>query len=76
MFYLIGFEFRQAKVQQEAGLTADDDAVPPGEPGSREEADSRSIYVGNVDYVCTPEELQIHFQVYLHLAVCSVSFPT
>lgn len=30
---------------------------------SREEADSRSIYVGNVDYQCTPEELQVHFQV-------------
>ncbi len=24
--------------------------------------DSRSIYVGNVDYSCTPEELQLHFQ--------------
>ena len=27
------------------------------------EADSRSVYVGNVDYDCTPEELQRHFQV-------------
>lgn len=26
------------------------------------EADSRSVYVGNVDYDCTPEELQRHFQ--------------
>lgn len=25
------------------------------------EADSRSVYVGNVDYACTPEELQQHF---------------
>lgn len=24
--------------------------------------DGRSIYVGNVDYSCTPEELQLHFQ--------------
>lgn len=27
-----------------------------------EAIDSRSIYVGNVDYGCTPEELQAHFQ--------------
>lgn len=27
------------------------------------EIDSRSIYVGNVDYGCTPEELQQHFAV-------------
>ncbi|KAI8909705.1 hypothetical protein EDD86DRAFT_206103 [Gorgonomyces haynaldii] len=29
---------------------------------SREEADSRSVYVSNVDYSSTPEELQVHFQ--------------
>jgi len=29
---------------------------------NKEEADSRSIYVGNVDYGATPEELQGHFQ--------------
>ncbi len=29
---------------------------------AREEADNRSIYVGQVDYSCTPEELQQHFQ--------------
>ncbi len=28
------------------------------------EADSRSIYVGNVDYGATPEELQAHFHKY------------
>ncbi|CAA2990068.1 polyadenylate-binding 1, partial [Olea europaea subsp. europaea] len=28
----------------------------------KEEVDSRSIYVGNVDYGCTPEEVQQHFQ--------------
>lgn len=26
------------------------------------EVDARSIYVGQVDYACTPEELQLHFQ--------------
>ena len=29
---------------------------------AREEADARSVYVGNVDYGATPEELQLHFQ--------------
>ncbi|KAL0877198.1 hypothetical protein Bca101_026903 [Brassica carinata] len=28
----------------------------------KEEVDLRSIYVGNVDYACTPEEVQQHFQ--------------
>jgi polyadenylate-binding protein 2 len=28
----------------------------------KEEIDGRSVYVGNVDYSCTPEELQAHFQ--------------
>jgi polyadenylate-binding protein 2 len=36
-----------------------------GEAGSKEEVDSRSIYVGNVDYTCTPEEVQQHFKVCL-----------
>mmetsp|Transcript_2101 Transcript_2101/g.6262 ORF Transcript_2101/g.6262 Transcript_2101/m.6262 type:complete len:212 (-) Transcript_2101:234-869(-) len=40
------------------GPSADGEA----EAADREEADSRSIYVGNVDYGCTPEELQLHFQ--------------
>lgn len=30
---------------------------------AKAEADSRSIYVGNVDYSCTPEELQQTFSV-------------
>ncbi|XVE83111.1 hypothetical protein DITRI_Ditri16bG0061300 [Diplodiscus trichospermus] len=29
---------------------------------SKEETDSRSVFVGNVDYACTPEEVQQHFQ--------------
>lgn len=35
------------------------------------EADSRSVYVGNVDYDCTPEELQRHFQVQISARWCS-----
>ena len=30
---------------------------------AKAEADSRSVFVGNVDYAVTPEELQLHFQV-------------
>ncbi|KAJ3257703.1 cytoplasmic RNA-binding protein [Boothiomyces macroporosus] len=29
---------------------------------ARHEIDSRSIYIGNVDYSATPEEIQAHFQ--------------
>ncbi|RWV78894.1 hypothetical protein GW17_00060053, partial [Ensete ventricosum] len=29
---------------------------------SKEEVDSRSVYVGNVDYGCTSEEVRMHFQ--------------
>eukprot|EP00732_Lithocolla_globosa_P007278 Lithocolla_globosa_v1_NODE_9093_length_745_cov_8.718841.p1 type:complete len:213 gc:universal NODE_9093_length_745_cov_8.718841:47-685(+) len=46
----------QQHVDQEmnypAGATAD----------NKEDVDSRSIYVGNVDYAATAEELQTHFQ--------------
>ncbi|KAG8076825.1 hypothetical protein GUJ93_ZPchr0006g43498 [Zizania palustris] len=28
---------------------------------SKEEMDARSVYIGNVDYACTPEEVQQHF---------------
>ncbi|KAH9658050.1 polyadenylate-binding protein 2 [Citrus sinensis] len=40
--------------------------IDPAAGGSslanREEVDSRSVFVGNVDYSCTPEEVQQHFQ--------------
>ena len=29
---------------------------------SKEDIDSRSVFVGNVDYAATPEEIQTHFQ--------------
>jgi hypothetical protein len=48
----------QAKVGGDAPASTEAaDAV------AREEADARSVYVGSVDYGCTPEELQLHFQV-------------
>ena len=49
----------QAKVAKDGGDPA---AVAAAEAADREEVDLRSVYVGNVDYVCTPEELQQHFQ--------------
>jgi polyadenylate-binding protein 2 len=47
----------QDKAQQEAGL-----APSSTSDAAKEEVDARSVYVGNVDYGCTPEELQAHFQ--------------
>lgn len=37
------------------------EAESAGLQESKEDVDSRSIYVGNVDYATTPEELQAHF---------------
>ncbi|KAF2283991.1 hypothetical protein GH714_017835 [Hevea brasiliensis] len=39
-----------------------DPASAAANQANREEADSRSVFVGNVDYACTPEEVQQHFQ--------------
>ena len=55
---------QQEKAQKEAGI-APGDASTSGsaaELAAKEEADARSVYVGNVDYAATPEELQSHFQ--------------
>ena len=53
----------EAEDDQGKGMNVEDKG--PGEkdagPG-KEEIDSRSVYVGNVDYSVTPEELQAHFQ--------------
>ncbi|XP_057419309.1 polyadenylate-binding protein 2-like isoform X2 [Lotus japonicus] len=43
------------------GLLADP-ANASASQTNREEVDSRSVFVGNVDYSCTPEEVQQHFQ--------------
>ncbi|XP_015056573.1 polyadenylate-binding protein 2-like isoform X1 [Solanum pennellii] len=52
----------QAKVEKEMGSVQDDPASTAASQENREELDSRSIFVGNVDYACTPEEVQQHFQ--------------
>ncbi|RAL51343.1 unnamed protein product [Cuscuta campestris] len=51
----------QAKVEKEMS-GAQDSASASASQAEKEEVDSRSIYVGNVDYACTPEEVQQHFQ--------------
>ncbi|XP_051122910.1 polyadenylate-binding protein 1-like [Andrographis paniculata] len=52
----------QAKVEKEMNGTQDDSGDTSVILAEKEEVDSRSIYVGNVDYACTPEEVQQHFQ--------------
>ncbi|CAI9104063.1 OLC1v1002671C1 [Oldenlandia corymbosa var. corymbosa] len=51
----------QAKVEKEMGQVQDPAAAAASQ-ANREEVDSRSVFVGNVDYSCTPEEVQQHFQ--------------
>ncbi|KAM0034348.1 putative RNA recognition motif domain, nucleotide-binding alpha-beta plait domain superfamily [Helianthus debilis subsp. tardiflorus] len=51
----------QAKVEKEMGSVQEDPGASATQ-AEKEEADARSIYVGNVDYACTPEEVQQHFQ--------------
>ncbi|XP_010555595.1 PREDICTED: polyadenylate-binding protein 1-like [Tarenaya hassleriana] len=51
----------QAKVEKEMGSGQDSSSGSPS-LAEKEEVDARSIYVGNVDYACTPEEVQQHFQ--------------
>ncbi|XP_077235140.1 polyadenylate-binding protein 1 [Tasmannia lanceolata] len=51
----------QAKVEKEMGAVQDPSGAAVTQ-AEKEEVDSRSIYVGNVDYACTPEEVQQHFQ--------------
>ncbi|KAB5532244.1 hypothetical protein DKX38_018914 [Salix brachista] len=51
----------QAKVEKEMGAVQDSPGASATQ-AEKEEVDSRSIYVGNVDYSCTPEEVQQHFQ--------------
>ncbi|RAL39601.1 unnamed protein product [Cuscuta campestris] len=51
----------QAKVEKEMG-SVQDPAADAATQANKEEVDSRSVFVGNVDYACTPEEVQQHFQ--------------
>ncbi|KAF5733353.1 Polyadenylate-binding protein 2 [Tripterygium wilfordii] len=51
----------QAKVEKEMS-SAQDSATAAASQTNKEEVDARSVFVGNVDYSCTPEEVQQHFQ--------------
>ncbi|KAL2343809.1 hypothetical protein Fmac_005094 [Flemingia macrophylla] len=51
----------QAKVEKEMG-SVQDPATAAASQNNKEEVDARSVFVGNVDYACTPEEVQQHFQ--------------
>ncbi|KAL0396548.1 UNVERIFIED_CONTAM: Polyadenylate-binding protein 2 [Sesamum calycinum] len=52
----------QAKVEKEMGAVQDPASAAAAQ-ASKEEVDSRSVFVGNVSrYACTPEEVQQHFQ--------------
>ncbi|KAL9261260.1 Polyadenylate-binding protein 2-like protein [Drosera capensis] len=54
----------QAKVEMEMQSAAahDPTAAAAEVQANKEEIDARSVFVGNVDYVCTPEEVHQHFQ--------------
>ena len=55
-------------MQKEAGLASGAAAAASSaEQAAKEEADSRSVYVGNVDYACTPEELQVALALFVLL---------
>ena len=51
----------QAKVEKDMRVVQDP-ASATALQQNKEEADARSVYVGNVDYLCTHEEVQEHFQ--------------
>ena len=50
----------QDKIAQEMQVPIAE--YPAADHASKQEMDSRSVFVGNVDYSCTPQEVQKHFQ--------------
>ncbi|KAJ3534204.1 hypothetical protein NM688_g7170 [Phlebia brevispora] len=51
-----------AEKNEHEGKEPGDAATPMDTEEDKSEADGRSIYVGNVDYGASPEEIQQHFQ--------------
>ncbi|PNT67946.1 hypothetical protein BRADI_3g34110v3 [Brachypodium distachyon] len=47
---------------QISGVSAEEEDPAVAIARHKSEVDSRSIYVGNVDYACLPEQIQAHFQ--------------
>ncbi|WIA22686.1 hypothetical protein OEZ86_009652 [Tetradesmus obliquus] len=54
-------EAAKLRSTQQGGAAEEAEEEPAGEGGNKEEADSRSVFVNNVDWGATPEELQQHF---------------
>ncbi|KAG5654471.1 hypothetical protein H0H81_001970 [Sphagnurus paluster] len=52
----------QAAAEEANNAAEGADGVPMETEEDKSAADSRSVYVGNVDYSATPEEIQVHFQ--------------
>ncbi|KAF9449898.1 RNA-binding domain-containing protein [Macrolepiota fuliginosa MF-IS2] len=52
----------QAAAEQAADGSEAGDSGPMDTEDEKNAIDGRSIYVGNVDYGATPEEIQAHFQ--------------
>jgi len=52
-------EAEAAKLRE---MQASLDSAEPGLRESKEDIDNRSVFVGNVDYSASPEEIQAHFQ--------------
>lgn len=55
-------EAARLRALQQGAAGGDASASAAADVATKEEIDSRSVYVGSVDYNCTPEELQQHFQ--------------
>ncbi|KAF8076159.1 translation protein SH3-like domain-containing protein [Lyophyllum atratum] len=52
----------QAAAEEASNAAEGEDGVPMETEEDKTQADTRSVYVGNVDYSATPEEIQVHFQ--------------
>ncbi|KAF9534401.1 hypothetical protein CPB83DRAFT_844180 [Crepidotus variabilis] len=54
-------KLRELQAAAEAANSGDETGTVEGDD-EKQAADNRSVYVGNVDYASTPEEIQGHFQ--------------
>ncbi|KAJ8468400.1 hypothetical protein ONZ45_g17258 [Pleurotus djamor] len=52
----------QAAAEQASSMDGEDGGSAMDTEEDKAAADGRSVYVGNVDYSATPEEIQVHFQ--------------
>lgn len=52
----------EAEAQKLREMQSSLDQQSPDQRDDKEDVDSRSIFVGNVDYSVSPEDIQAHFQ--------------